>query len=281
MEKMKNIGIGLLWIILTAACTERIELELDQTFTRLVVDGGISNEPAHHMVRLTTSTGYFFNQEPPAVRGAIVHLVHGDKRILFSELTASGGYYALPALFKAKPGETYQLDIKLSRGVGGASQYSATAEMPTTEFQLDSIQMEYNERFDFWLVKVYALDPPSRDFYKFETFLNSIAGNDTTMRTTATPDRFFNGRNTNGFSVAFFDGELLAAGDTITLAMLAITEDYFNFYSELRSESGFSNPLFAGPPANIRSNIEEGGLGYFSARKVARTRVIVPDWRKK
>ena len=281
MEKMKNIGIWLLWILLAAACTERIELELDQTFTRLVVDGSISNEPAHHMVRLTTSTGYFFNQEPPPVRGAIVHLIHGDKRILFSELTAAGGYYALPALFKAKPGETYQLDIRLNREVGGASRYSATAEMPTTEFQLDSIQMEYNERFDFWLVKVYALDPPTRDFYKFETYLNSLAGNDTTMRTSATPDRFFNGRNTNGFSVAFFDGELLAVGDTITLAMSAVTEDYFNFYSELRSGSGFSNPLFAGPPANIRSNIEVGGLGYFSARKVARTKVIVPDWRKK
>lgn len=281
MEKMKNFGIWLIWILLTVSCTERFEIDLDQTFTRLVVDGGITNDPAHHMVRLTTSTGYFFNQEPPPVRGAIVHFIHGDKKILLSELTAASGYYALPAVFKAEPGETYQLDIRLNREIGGASQYSATAEMPTTEFQLDSIQMEYNDRFDFWLVKVYALDPPSLDFYKFETFLNSLAGNDTTMRTTATPDRFFNGKNTNGFSVAFFDGELLTAGDTITLVMSAVTEDYYNFYTELRSESGFSNPLFAGPPANIRSNIEEGGLGYFSARKVARTRVIVPDWRKK
>jgi hypothetical protein len=281
LRKIIRYGVWLLWVFLTASCTERIEIDLDQTYTRLVVDGGITNEPAHHMVRLTTSTGYFFNQEPPPVRGAIVHLIHGNKSILLTELTAVSGYYALPAVFKAEPGETYQLDIRLNREIGGASRYKATAAMPTTDFRLDSIQMEYNERFDFWLVKVYALDPPSRDFYKFETFLNSLAGNDTTMRTTATPDRFFNGRNTNGFSVAFFEGELLAAGDTITLAMSAVTEDYFNFYSELRSESGFSNPLFAGPPANIRSNIEEGGLGYFSARKVARTRVIVPDWRKK
>ena len=281
MGKIKRYGVWLLWILLTASCTERIEIDLDQTYTRLVVDGGITNEPAHHMVRLTTSTGYFFNQEPPPVRGATVHLIHGDKRILLTELTAASGYYALPSVFKGEPGETYQLNIGFNREIGGASRYSAKAELPTTEFQLDSIQMEYNDRFDFWLVKVYAMDPPSRDFYKFETFLNSLAGNDTTMRTTATPDRFFNGRNTNGFSVAFFDGELLAAGDTLTLVMSAVTEDYFNFYSELRNESGFSNPLFAGPPANIRSNIEVGGLGYFSARKVARARVIVPDWRKK
>lgn len=281
MVKMVKQILGLLLILVTVSCTERIEIDLDQTYIRLVVDGGITNEPAHHMVRITTSTGYFYNQEPPSVKGAIIHLIHRDKRILLSEMNGASGYYALPAVFSAVPGETYELDIRLNQEIGGASHYRAFAEMPTTDFRLDSIQMEYNERFDFWLVKVFAQDPPSRDFYKFETFLNSIAGNDTTMRTTATPDRFFNGRNTNGFAVAFFDGELLTAGDTLTLAMSAITEDYFNFYSELRSESGFSNPLFAGPPANIRSNVKEGGLGYFSARKVARTRVIVPDWRKK
>jgi len=262
-------------------CTERIEIELDQTYTRLVVDGGITNEQAHHMVKLTTSTGYFYNQEPPAVKGAVVHLIHKGKAIYLNEMNGREGYYYLPTPFSGEPGETYELDIRLNREINRSTRYKAVAQMPTTDFRLDSIQMEYNQRFDFWLVKVFAQDPPTRDFYKFETYLNSIAGNDTTMRTTATPDRFFNGMNTNGFAVAFFDGEILSAGDTITLVMSAVTEDYYNFYSELRRESGFRNPLFAGPPANIRSNIKEGGLGYFSARKIARTRVIVPDWRKK
>lgn len=280
MER-KNLYLLLLLLAAAMTCTERIEIELDQTYTRLVVDGGITNEPARHMIRLTTSTGYFYNQEPPAVTDAVVYFHNKGNTVLLQELGSASGYFVLPAPFKGEPGETYELDIRLNREINHSLRYKAVAQMPTTDFRLDSIQMEYNERFDFWLVKVYAQDPPTRDFYKFETFLNSIAGNDTSMRTTATPDRFFNGRNTNGFAVAFFDGELLSAGDTLTLAMSAITEDYFNFYSELRSESGFSNPLFAGPPANIRSNLKEGGLGYFSARKVARTRVIVPDWRKK
>ncbi len=277
----KNLRMLLVLLVAAMACTERIEIELDQTYTRLVVDGGITNEPARHIIRLTTSTGYFYNQEPPAVTGAEVYFQYKGNTILLQEMGGTAGYYALPAPFKGEPGKTYELNIRLNREINRSWRYKALAQMPTTDFRLDSIQMEYNERFDFWLVKVYAQDPPTRDFYKFETFLNSLAGNDTTMRTTATPDRFFNGRNTNGFAVAFFDGELLTAGDTLNLAMSAVTEDYFNFYSELRSESGFSNPLFAGPPANIRSNLKEGGLGYFSARKVARARVIVPGWRKK
>ena len=266
--------------LLISSCTERIEIELDSSYTRLVIDGSISNEPAHHLIRLTTTTEYFSNQEAPGVGGARVLLKYGNKVVLLSELTGVSGYYALPAPFQATPGEKYKLEIRLPRPIGGSQDYRAETEMPVTAFRLDSIQMEYNERFDFWLVKVYAQDPPTRDFNKFETYLKGIAGNDTSMRVTATPDKFFNGKNTNGFAVAFFDGELLAAGDTLTLAMSAVTEDYFNFYSELRNESGFRNPLFAGPPANIRSNLKDGGLGYFSARKMERASVIVPDWRK-
>ena len=278
--KIKNIA-RIAVLLFAWACTEEIQIDLDRNYTRLVVDGGLNNDTFHHIVRLSTSTDYFYNQEPPAVTGALLHLKYDNKRVRLTELSGVKGLYALPEAYAAEPGKTYQLEIWLKNEIGGTANYTARAMMPETDFHLDSIQMEYNSRFDFWLVKVYARDPSTTDFYKFETYLNSTRGNDTTMRTTATPDRFFNGRNTNGFSVAFFEGELLAAGDTITTAMSAVTEDYFNFYSELRSEAGFNNPLFDGPPANIRSNVLPGGLGYFYARKTARVKLIVPDWRKK
>jgi hypothetical protein len=271
--------VFLLWVALTQ-CTERIEIELDQSFTRLVIDGGLTNDSAHHMVRLTTSTGYFVNQEPPPVKGANIVFNDGIKQFTLNELNDQPGYYAFPVKYALTPGTTCRIYIKLKESVGGVQNYSATTQMADTRFRLDSIQMEYNERFDFWLVKVYALDPPTKDFYKFDTYLNGINGNDTVSRSTATPDRFFNGNYTNGFAVAFFEGELLTTGDTITLAMSAITEDFYNFYSELRSESGFRNPLFAGPPANIRSNLVEGGLGYFWTRNVQRVSLIVPGLRE-
>jgi hypothetical protein len=279
--KKYTIIFGVMLLLAAKGCTERITIELDETLTRLVVDGGITNEPAHHMIRLTTTSGFFSNQEPEGIRGAVVHLLYDNKSVQLTEYSGFRGFYAIPVIYAAEPGKTYTLDIRLPVSIGGSARYSAQTTMPETDFRLDSIQMEYNDRFDFWLVKVYAQDPTTKDFYKFETFLNSISGNDTTMRVTATPDRFFNGRNTNGFAVAFFDGEILSPGDTLTLVMSAITEDYYQFYSELRSESGYKNPLFSGPPANIRSNLKEGGLGYFSARKIERAKVTVPDWRKK
>lgn len=280
---MKRSGINLLLILLlaAAACTERIEIDLDESYARLVIDGGITNEQGQFQVRLSRSTSYFHNLPQPAVRGARLSLNDGRMNYPFTESAGGEGLYALPRNFTVVEGRSYELTISLKESIGGSTEYKARTRMPETSFRLDSIAMEYNGVYDFWLVKVYAEDPPTTDFYKFDTYLNGIFGNDTTSRTTSTSDRFFNGRNTNGFAVAFFDGPILNAGDTLTLVMSALTEDYYRFLSELNRESGFRNPLFAGPPANIRSNLVEGGLGYFYARKVRRTSLIVPDLRKR
>jgi hypothetical protein len=263
------------------ACTEIIEIELDDTLTRLVIDGGVTSEKGHHLVRLSRSVSYFYNQEPPPVEGASLSITDGTQSFRMIEMDKTPGVYVTREKIAAVPGKTYLISVELREPVNNASSYKATAHMPSTLFRLDSIQMEYNPTFDFWLVKVYAFDPPSRDFYRFDTFLNGINGNDTTSRTIATPDRFFNGKNTNGFAIAFFEGDILNAGDTITTIMSALHEDYYNFYSELTEEAGSKNPLFSGPPANIRSNLREGGLGYFSARIVKKTSLLVPDLRKK
>lgn len=263
--------------ILWSSCTERIELELDSSFTRLVIDGGITDQRGNHMVRLTTTTDYFFAQEPPAVKGARIILRTGDRDILLSEFDDLPGYYLLPEPYKGIPGRNYTLAIELKEAIGGSASYEARAMMPESAFRLDSIGIEYNERFDFWSVSVYAQDPPSTDYYKFDTYVNVTDGREPLSRTVATPDRFFNGQNTKGFNIAFFDGKLIQPGDTITTIMSALSADYFNFISELRSESGFSNPLFSGPPANVRSNLTPGGLGYFYARKVQETRRVVAE----
>lgn len=259
------------------SCTERIEIELDEEDVRLVVEGSISNEHVNHSVRLTQSTSYFYNQEPPAIRGARVVLNDGNRDITLVERAGDPGFYFTPMLFSGQPGATYKLDIELPEAISGSATYTAEATMPDSKFVLDSIGIEYNRDFDFWLVKVYAQDPPTVDFYRFDTYLNGLNGNDTTSRAVATHDRFFNGRNTNGFAIAFYDGEILSPGDTITMIMSAISEDYYYFYSELVDESGFQNPLFSGPPANIRTNIIGGGLGYFYARQVRKARLYVPE----
>lgn len=258
-----------------AACTEPYDIRLDDGFTRLVVDGSITTDSVVHGIRLTKSTSYFFNQAPPPVEQAIVYLLTDNERIRLIEAATSPGLYELPFSMKGSVGVEYKLEINLKQEVGGRDSYEAITRMPDTEFIMDSIALDYQSSFDFFLVKLYAVDPPTADFYKFDALINGNLITDTARRSLVVDDRFFNGNNTSGLSVMFIRGDELKQGDTLTLVMSALSRDYYDFFNELRTEAGSSNPLFSGPPANIRSNVKVGGLGYFDARIVQRSEIIL------
>jgi hypothetical protein len=279
MNNSRKLLIYLLMSIavFVVSCTERIDIALDDSYARLVVDGVITTDTTSHLVKLTTSSSYFSNQEPDAVSGALIYLNDGIDGFQLIELPDQAGVYATADDFSGKPGRSYRLEINLMEAVGDDDYYTAETFMPTTNFQIDSIQVVQDENFGFWLVNLYAQDPPSVDFYKFDLQINGLMLTDTLRRSVVNDDRFFNGNNTNGIGVLFLFEDEVNPGDTLDFTMSSISQDYFNFIVEIRSESGFSNPLFSGPPANIRSNIKEGGLGYFGARNSRHLRYIVPE----
>jgi len=52
-------------MLIISSCTEKIEVELDETYTRLVVDGQLtSDDRVIHKILLSESTSYFYNQPP-------------------------------------------------------------------------------------------------------------------------------------------------------------------------------------------------------------------------
>ncbi|MDO8899487.1 MAG: DUF4249 domain-containing protein [Bacteroidales bacterium] len=263
-------------LILTSACTERYDIKLDESFTRLVVDGNISTETTGHLVRLTTTTSYFSNDEPPPVTEAVVYLDNGVGRLRLTEDKNRAGYYFTPNDFFGLPGTKYTLEINLKDKIGDSDRYEAVTQMPLTNFQIDSIVLEYQALWDFYLVKLYAYDPPSTDFYKFDALINGKMITDTASRSLIVDDRFFNGNNTNGLGVMFIRPDEVTSGDTVTLIMSSVSKEFYDFFVQLRTESGPSNPLFSGPPANIASNVKEGGLGFFDARILQKVSIIAP-----
>lgn len=278
MKKIRWIALSfLLSSVFITSCTERYDVDLDSTFTRLVVDGLVTTDSIKHGIRLTTSTSYFFNEAPPAVTGAVVHINDDQQRWQLFEVENDPGYYETKEAFAGKPGVNYQLEIAMDEAVGGAGSYTAENTMPLNTLQIDSIVLLYRADFDFYLLNLFANDPPSKDFYKFDAFINGKAITDTASRSLVVDDKFYNGNNTNGLGVMFLRSDEVKPGDTITLMVSAIEEDYFNFFQELRTESGGSNPIFSGPAANIRSNVKEGALGYFAATRLTRVSIVVNE----
>jgi hypothetical protein len=272
MKKILNIIPALL--IFLSACTERIDIELEDSFTRLVVYGTITTDTTQQYIELSATSSYYYNEAPPPVTGASLEISddHGNTESLTE---VEPGKYATTPLFFVVPGRTYTLRIELAQAINGHSSYMATSGVNTI-YPIDSIGLVYQPDWGekgFYEVTCYYQDRPSKDFYMFNIFKNGVLLTDTIRERFVTDDAFFNGNYTNGIGVGYLDqskeSEVLNVGDTVTFQGCDITEEYYDFVVTLQTETGYQNPMFSGPPANVTSNISDGAVGFFTAYSVA------------
>jgi len=267
---LRRLAIFLVPAIIVASCTEPMDLELDSTFTRLVVEGAVTTDTGNHQVRLSSTTDFYYNTIPPAVSGATVKISDGSMVIELTENDFGSGVYETPADFFGEVGKTYTLMIELEEEIGGHTAYSASCLLRPTA-QPDSIQIEYQPTWGegFWEIKLYAQDPPSNDFYKFLTFINDVLVTDSLQEIFVIDDRLFNGNYTNGIGISYLNAATednrLNPGDVVTILIANLTEDYAGFILTARTENSFNTPLFSGPPANVQGNISNGAIGFFAA----------------
>lgn len=272
---MKNITIIiLLFAAAISACTEKIDIEVDSSYTRLVVEGSITTDTGIHWLRLTRSIDYFLNEPPPAVTGAEVALKDGvEEPLALIESADRPGYYETGPGYSGIPGRTYHVEITLPEPVNDEVFYEASCTMRPVS-PIDSIKVVYQDKWEAFEVQIFALEPATTDFYSFQIIRNGILITDTIDEVWISDDRFFNGNYTNGVPVYYLfpednPQEQILPGDTITLRMGSITKEHYNFIFELQDETfEFRNPLFSGPPANISSNVSGDAVGFFAAYSV-------------
>jgi hypothetical protein len=261
-------------MIFINSCTERIDIELDETFTRLVVYGAITTDTTTHFIELSTTTSYYYNEAPPPVSGATVEIADdlGNVETLTEEIP---GKYSTSPLFFAIPGRTYTLRIELDEEINGHITYMASSQVNPI-YPIDSIGLVYQPDWGengFYEVTCYYQDPPTTDFYMFNIYKNGELLTDTITKRFVIDDAFYNGNYTNGIGVGYLDQsnprETLISGDLVTFQGCNITEEYYTFITTLQAETGFQTPLFSGPPANVKSNISNGAVGFFAAYGVA------------
>jgi hypothetical protein len=107
-----HIGMPLLVVLLLpliwlTGCAEKIDLELDETYSRLVVEASVSNRMDMHRVVLTRTANFFSTDAAPRVEGASVSISDGKSRWELTERDA--GMYLPAAKFFAEAGQAYHL----------------------------------------------------------------------------------------------------------------------------------------------------------------------------
>jgi hypothetical protein len=274
MKKFLNIGlitIVSLWVF--TSCTERIDIDLGTTYTRFVVDGVITTDTMAHYVKLSKSIDYYSETAVPGVSDATVTINDGFETVLLEESNTVPGLYLTPDDYFGVPGRTYQLNIELQEAINGQTSYSATSKLNPV-VPIDSIDVVYKEEWEAWELQLYATDPLDVNFYMFDVYKNGKLLTDTINEVGISDDKYFNGNFTYGAAVYYFvkenPDEELFPGDSIKLRMAGITSEYYTFVIDVMNETfEFRNPLFSGPPANISTNITNGGMGFFTAYAVS------------
>jgi hypothetical protein len=262
-------------ILLLHSCTERIDIQTDEEFQKLAVEGYIA--PERQFVRLTETSGYFSQQAPAPVRAASVVVTSNNEDYLFSEDAENPGYYLPPENFIIEEQSTYQLRIDLEEEIGGESTYISEATMPVRADEIDSVNVFFREDFETWIVQLFAYEPPGPNFYMFNAWVTGEAITDSLSRVGVVDDRIVDGTYLNGIWILFLNQDEVAINDTVVVTTSSITEDYYRYLTEAQTELRPKNPLFSGPPANVRSNISSGAIGYFAVYSSAFSMTIVKD----
>lgn len=269
---LASICLSALIFAAATSCTEKIDLELDESYSRLVVDGHVGSDTTAYAIHLTSTTGYFYNGPAPRVVNAAVSLTDGtDTYPLHESEPGVSGIYLTDPDFHGTAGNEYILNITLAEPIAEAKDYSASCRMHAVA-RLDSIQAVFQPdwgAFGFWEIRVYAQEPAGEmNYYLFQLYRNGTLLTDSIHKFTVIDDTFINGSYITGAAAIYLDNsdpnQSIAPGDTITLKMSGITKEYYDFIYQVQM-AGFNIPFFSAPPANVESNISNDGAGFFAA----------------
>ena len=277
---MKKILLIISTVVVLFGCEEAIQLDLDQTPTRYVIDGLITDELAKHYVKISTSTDFYSEGNTPRVSGAVVEVSDDTgNSYFFAESETNKGYYE--AEFEGVPGRTYSLAVTLPNG----EEFSANDELAFLPPIVDSLvwEIDEDEQEDpddegfFYKLRIFGKEPQAtKDYYLFKFYRN-----DTIQNFDSQTGIFFADDELIGeFIYGLEAPEYYKEGDEAQFEMYRLSRDAFLFYNDLNNIVNGDGGMFGPSPANPRTNIQNAnglGLGLFQVSAIERKSIIVGE----
>jgi hypothetical protein len=294
---MKFYSGLILFLVLLTGCEKNIDIKLEDTTPKLVVEATIETGE-YPMAVLTKSVGYFSRIDPQAllssfVRNADVFVSNGTSTHKLKEYAVAAApgvflyYYTvdssnLATAFKGALNQSYSLRI-----VAEGREYTANTTIKPLRKTIDSMYARQAPQPDTSkrniLIKV--TDPVGfGDYIRVFTKLNSSpflppfnsAFDDLFIDGTTYEVQMVKGydRNDRG-NAGNSDRSLFNKGDTVTLKMSSIDKATYEFWQTMEYSYGsIGNPFST--PTKVTSNISNGALGYFGGYASVYKTLIVP-----
>ncbi len=274
-----NIKISLLLLItlfFLSSCQDVIDLEVPDGEIQLVVDGWLTNQSVEKQVVLSTTANYFDNSSSPFVENAFV-VLNNEQGPVDTFYEKSNGLYTTD--FIGQVGETYHIYIRTSEG----EEYESNPELLQSVPEITAIYSTFKEESTFedegYYVSIDTNEPLGvGDHYRWKQYVNDSYLNEPFDLLYAS-DEFVDGNPIINFEVTI--NEPLERGDQYRIQQLSISEEAFEFFTQLQTQTAFVGSLFDSPPAALSGNminLDPSGkkaLGYFGVSAVSEKEMVI------
>jgi hypothetical protein len=263
-----------------SGCEEAIQLDLDQTPTRLVIEGQLTDVEGLQFVHVTRSADFYQSGVTDRISDAQVTIKDDTgEEIQFVHNPGGSedsiGYYLPLGDYKGVVGRTYTMVVEADGATYTASDklFRVTA-IDSIGYQPNRFR-ERDEPSDgkIWELLLYAKEPQDTE----DNYLFKFYRNDSLIYTNETDVYIFNdygiGEEIEGFPSPVY----YAPGDKGRVEMYSISRDGFLFYNDLITIMNSDGGMFSPPPANPRSNITGGALGFFQVSSMTHREVDVEE----
>lgn len=259
---MRNYISLIVVILLFTSCEKVLDLKLDNTEPRVVIESFFTDQNRQHPVSISYTTDFDAETKKiPATGATVVVREENGPVITFSE--SSPGNY-LSARYRGRPGRKYTITVTLN-----GQTYTATSIMPSPvpikSLGLAELSFFGNTRK---VVQLNYSDPAGiANFYYTRAFVNGLKRDQFFVDS----DRFTDGREVKN-SISLDEPDLVPK-DEVKIQFFTIDQNVYRFLFSITQITGNGGPPTV--PANPTSNFNNGALGFFSASTFAEDTIVI------
>ncbi len=264
------IFIALIITTFSSCFKERIELDynVDEN-KKLVITGWINSLDEAQFVSISQTVNYLGGFTPEMVGGAAVTLQ--DNSTTYDLDEKETGFYFLPDTWIPQVGDTYKLVVTYD-----GKEYTSTHVMracPEIE-NLDYFETEIRDSVVLHeTVFSFQEIPGEGDAYFGVDYLKGTLAADSITNGGYADDAFADGQYIDGVLLSE-DDRYFELGDTAVVELFSIGLETAEFLQDIENEIYRGSP-FDAPPANVRTNIEGGAIGYFIISDARRAEIVI------
>lgn len=272
------------------SCEDKIDLDLKEGRTQIVLDAFISNDNSIQTLRVSNTAAYFLNASTPGISDAIVSIEGPNGKTYSFSHTTNGNYTYDPATNGPidSIGFKYKLKLKADdKEFMATSTLNPVPEIDSMTFDLEEEEpgAEAGYYTQFWARDFAGTD----DFYWIKSFKNGKPVDTLSYaQYNLSRNAAFGGLGGDGFifilpirAAITNEDEPFEIGDTNIVELYSLNQDVWNYLIQVSNQAN-NGGLFATPTANIRTNItdiagqvQDEAVGVFSIMAVNRDSVII------